>query len=159
MGVDIPGKKRVEIALRYIYGIGPTRAMEIIKKAGIQAGVRADKLSDENIAKITSILQTDYLVEGDLRRTIAQDIRRLIAIGSYRGIRHRRGLPVRGQRTKTNARTRKGKRKTVGAIRDKTERKTVSSGTGAATSAQKTATPPKAAASPAAPAASTAPKK
>jgi len=138
MGVDIPGKKRIEIALRYIYGIGPTRAIEIIKKAGIPEGTRADKLTDEQIAKITSILQTDYVVEGDLRRMVAQDIRRLVAIGSYRGSRHRRGLPVRGQRTKTNARTRKGKRKTVGAIRDKTERKVAASGASASTAAPKT---------------------
>lgn len=139
MGVDIPGKKRIEIALRYVYGVGPTRALNIVKKAGISLGTKADKLSDENIAKITAILQADYTVEGDLRRMVAQDIRRLVSIGSYRGSRHRRGLPVRGQRTKTNARTRKGKRKTVGAVRDKMERKT-SSAPGAG-SAVKTAAP------------------
>lgn len=161
MGVDIPGKKRIEIALRYIYGIGPFRAMEIIKKAGIQTGLRADKLSDENIAKITSILQNDYLVEGDLRRTVAQDIRRLVAIGSYRGLRHRRGLPVRGQRTKTNARTRKGKRKTVGAIRDKTERKTAATGpSGSAPQKSASAAPAKSpAATPASAPKAPAPKK
>lgn len=127
-GIDIPGKKRAEVALRYIYGIGPTRALEILKKANIPLGTKADALTDEHIAKITSILQTDFTVEGDLRRMIAQDIRRLISIGSYRGFRHRRGLPVRGQRTKTNARTRKGRRQTVGAIRDKTLRKIEASG-------------------------------
>ncbi len=154
MGVDIPGKKRIEIALRYIYGIGPARAMDIVKKARIQVGTKADKLTDENISKITAILQNDYTVEGDLRRMVAQDIRRLVAIGSYRGTRHRRGLPVRGQRTKTNARTRKGKRKTVGAVRDKTERKTTGEGSGIGAAAA-----PKAGAAPAATKAGAAPKK
>ena len=123
LGIDIPGKKRIEYALRYIYGVGPTRALDIIKKAGIPVGLKADDLTDEHISKITVILQDDYAVEGDLRRMVAQDIRRLQAIGSYRGFRHRRSLPVRGQRTKTNARTRKGRKQTVGAIRDKTQRK------------------------------------
>jgi small subunit ribosomal protein S13 len=149
LGVDVPGKKPIEIALRYIYGIGPTRAVDIVKKAGIELGIRAEKLTDTNIATITSILQTDYVLEGDLRRMIAQDIRRLVAIGSYRGIRHRRGLPVRGQRTKTNARTRKGKRRTVGAIRDKTTRKVAASTDkkpGATPAADATATAAKSAA-------------
>ena len=123
LGVDIPGKKRVEIALRYIYGIGPSKALEIVEKAKIPLGTKADNLTDEHISAITTLLQNNYLVEGDLRRSILQDIRRLSSISSYRGIRHRRGLPVRGQRTKTNARTRKGRSKTVGAIRDKTQRK------------------------------------
>lgn len=123
LGVDIPGKKRIEISLRYIYGIGPAKALEIVKKAKITLGTKADDLTAEQIASITTMLQNDYLVEGDLRRAIMQDVRRLTAIGSYRGVRHRRGLPVRGQRTKTNARTRKGRRLTVGAIRDKTQRK------------------------------------
>jgi small subunit ribosomal protein S13 len=123
LGVDIPGKKRVEISLRYIYGIGPAKALEIMKKARVKPGTKADDLSDEQIAAITTLLQNDYVVEGDLRRLITGDIRRLQAIGSYRGVRHRRGLPCRGQRTKTNARTRKGKKVTVGAIRDKTQRK------------------------------------
>lgn len=127
LGIEIPGKKRIDFALQYIYGIGPARALEIIRKANIPRDLRADKLTDEHIAKITSILQNDYTVEGDLRRLVAQDIRRLISIGSYRGFRHRRGLPVRGQRTKTNARTRKGRKQTVGAIRDKTQRKIVGS--------------------------------
>jgi small subunit ribosomal protein S13 len=123
LGVDIPGKKRVEIALRYIYGIGPSKALEIVEKTKIPLGIKADDLTDEHISAITTVLQKDYVVEGDLRRTILQDIRRLSSISSYRGIRHRRGLPVRGQRTKTNAHTRKGRSKTVGAIRDKTQRK------------------------------------
>jgi small subunit ribosomal protein S13 len=123
IGIDIPGRKRIEIALRYIYGVGPAIALEIIEKANIPLGTKADDLTGEHIAAITVLLQNDYMVEGDLRRSITSDIRRLGSISSYRGIRHRRGLPVRGQRTKTNARTRKGKQKTVGAIRDKTQRK------------------------------------
>lgn len=123
IGVDIPGRKRVEIALRYIYGVGPHKALEILKKANIKEGIKADDLTDENIATITSILQNELVVEGDLRRMVSQDIRRLQSINSYRGLRHRRNLPCRGQRTKTNARTRKGKKQTVGAIRDKTQRK------------------------------------
>ncbi len=123
IGIEVPGKKRIEIALRYIYGIGPAKALEIVERANIQIGTKADNLTQDQIGAITALLQSDYLVEGDLRRAIMQDIRRLGAIGSYRGIRHRRGLPVRGQRTKTNARTRKGRKVTVGAIRDKTQRK------------------------------------
>jgi small subunit ribosomal protein S13 len=126
LGIDIPGKKRVEISLRHIYGIGPAKALEIVKRAKIPLGTKADDLTAENIATITTMLQKDYIVEGDLRRAIMQDIRRLTAIGSYRGVRHRKGLPVRGQRTKTNARTRKGRKLTVGAIRDKTQRKIAS---------------------------------
>ena len=123
IGVDIPGNKRVEYALRYIYGIGPAKALEIIEKTGIDRDLKAADLSQEQISRITKILQNDMLVEGDLRRSVAADIRRLQQINSYRGIRHRRGLPVRGQRTKTNARTRKGKKVTIGAIRDKTQRR------------------------------------
>ncbi len=123
IGVDIPNNKRIEYSLRYIYGIGPSRAMEIITKLGIPVGLKASALTPEQIAAITKYLQSEILVEGDLRRVIAADIRRLQQINCYRGIRHRRGLPVRGQRTKTNARTRKGKRITIGAIRDKTQRR------------------------------------
>ena len=123
LGVDIPANKRADIALRYLYGIGPTAATEICRRAQIDPATRGKDLSDSNIAAITKILQDSYMVEGDLRRQAAQNIRRLVAIGSYRGVRHKRGLPVRGQRTSTNARTRKGARKTVGAIRDKTTRK------------------------------------
>ncbi len=148
-GVDIPGKKRIEFSLTYIYGIGRSRALEIIKKANVPVGTKADKLSDEQISKITTILQNDYVVEGDLRRLVTGDIRRLVAIGTYRGHRHRRGLPVRGQRTKTNARTRKGKRQTVGAIRDKTQRRIVASDTKGGEAAPAAAAP-KAGAAPAA---------
>jgi small subunit ribosomal protein S13 len=121
IGVDIPGRKRIEYALRYIYGIGPAKAREICSRAGVDAAKKADDLTDQDISKISEILQA-YRVEGDLRREVQQNIRRLIAINAYRGQRHRRGLPVRGQRTKTNARTRKGPRKTVGAVRGKDAR-------------------------------------
>lgn len=124
-GIDIPGKKRVDYALRYIYGIGPALAREIVAKTGIDGAKKADNLNDEEIAKITHLLQTEYRTEGDLRREVAGNIRRLISINSYRGTRHRRGLPVRGQRTSTNARTRKGPRKTVGAVRGKEARSAV----------------------------------
>jgi small subunit ribosomal protein S13 len=123
LGVDIPNDKQICISLRYIYGIGPARALEICRRAQIEESLRASELTEANISAITQLLQDSYMVEGDLRRQTAQNIRRLIAIGSYRGLRHRRGLPVRGQRTKTNARTRKGAKKTVGAIRDRTARK------------------------------------
>ena len=126
IGVDIPGNKRIEYSLRYLYGIGPAKALEIIAKVGIDRNLMARDLSPEQIAQITKILQDDLLVEGDLRRTIAADIRRLQQINCYRGIRHRRNLPVHGQRTKTNARTRKGKKVTIGAIRDKTQRRLAS---------------------------------
>ncbi|MFA7230493.1 MAG: 30S ribosomal protein S13 [Victivallaceae bacterium] len=127
IGVDIPGNKRVEYALRYIYGVGPAKALEIIEKVKIPRDIKASQLSDEHIAAITVILQREMIVEGDLRRMVAGDIRRLQMINSYRGIRHRRKLPCRGQRTKTNARTRKGKKLTVGAIRDKTQRRLAAS--------------------------------
>ncbi len=127
IGVDIPGNKRIEFALRYIYGVGPAVADQLIKKANIKPGLKADKLTDENIATLANLLQNDFVVEGDLRRMLATDVRRLQAIGCYRGLRHRKGLPVRGQRTRTNARTRKGKKQTVGAIRDKTQRRVTAS--------------------------------
>jgi small subunit ribosomal protein S13 len=126
IGVDIPGNKRIEYSLRYLYGIGPAKALEIIAKVGIDRNLMARDLTPDQIAQITKMLQDDLLVEGDLRRTIAADIRRLQQINCYRGIRHRRNLPVRGQRTKTNARTRKGKKVTIGAIRDKTQRRLAS---------------------------------
>ncbi len=129
IGVDIPGNKRIEFALRYIYGIGPKVAEELVKRANIKPGTKASQITDENIAAITTMLQNDFVVEGDLRRQLAQDIRRLQSINCYRGSRHRKGLPCRGQRTRTNARTRKGKKITVGAIRDKTQRKIEKSGT------------------------------
>lgn len=123
IGVDIPNNKRLDVALTYIYGVGPARAEEICSRARVDPALKASQLTESDIATIAQILQEQYMVEGDLRRQIGQNIRRLIAIGSYRGLRHRRGLPVRGQRTKTNARTRKGGKKTVGAIRDRTARK------------------------------------
>ena len=122
VGVDIPKEKRVEIALTYVYGIGRPLSNKILKAANISPDKRAKDLSEEEVARLSSIIQKDYRVEGDLRRDISANIKRLIDIGSYRGLRHRRGLPVRGQRTKTNARTRKGPRKTVGVVRQKVER-------------------------------------
>jgi small subunit ribosomal protein S13 len=112
-GTDIPDNKPIRIALRYIYGVGPHHADKILKALEIDGQVRANKLSEDELAKIAGVLEADYVVEGALRRQVAQNIARLRDIRSYRGDRHRRGLPVRGQRTKTNARTRKGRRKTV----------------------------------------------
>ena len=128
IGVDIPGNKRVEYSLRYLYGVGPAKALEIIAKVGIDRDLMAKDLTQDQIAAITKMLQDDLVVEGDLRRAISADIRRLQQINCYRGIRHRRNLPVRGQRTKTNARTRKGKKITIGAIRDKTQRRLAAKG-------------------------------
>ena len=119
IGVDIPKEKRIEVALSYIHGIGRSTAVKILKKAGVDPNARAKNLSEEEVAKITSIIQKDCKVEGDLRREVGANIKRLIEAGTYRGFRHRRNLPVRGQRTNTNARTRKGPRKTVGVIRGK----------------------------------------
>ena len=112
-GVDIPGDKPTRISLRYIYGIGPTTAVEVCTKARIDPQVRAKDLTEDQLSKIAAVLESEYVIEGQLRRQVQQNIARLRDIGCYRGIRHRRGLPVRGQRTKTNARTRKGPRKTV----------------------------------------------
>lgn len=112
LGVDIPNNKRVEISLTYIYGIGKSRSQEILAKANINKDKKVSDLSEEELATIRKIA-SEYVIEGDLRREVAMNIKRLMEIGSYRGIRHRRGLPVRGQRTKSNARTRKGPRKTV----------------------------------------------
>jgi small subunit ribosomal protein S13 len=122
LGVDIPGRKRIEYSLRYIYGIGPARSKAIIEKAKLDPAKKADDLTVEELRTLLTIIQDDYRVEGDLRREVTSNIRRLISIGSYRGLRHRRGLPVRGQRTSTNARTRKGPRRTVGAVRGKEAR-------------------------------------
>ena len=124
LGVDIPGKKRIEYSLRYIYGIGLTRARLLVHETKIDPAKKADDLTPDELRNLTTAIQK-YRVEGDLRREVAQNIRRLVSIGCYRGIRHRRGLPVRGQRTSTNARTRKGPRRTVGAVRDKEARKTI----------------------------------
>jgi small subunit ribosomal protein S13 len=112
-GVDLPRDKRVEIGLRYIYGIGPTRAKEIIEATGVNPDVRVKDLTDGDVSKMREHISGNYTVEGDLRRQVQMNVKRLMEIGSYRGLRHRRGLPVHGQRTKTNARTRKGPKKTV----------------------------------------------
>ncbi len=113
IGIDIPDNKRLEISLTYLYGVGRKRSNEIIEKLGLDPNMRAHKLSEDDIAKISAVLQSEYTVEGDLRRQVQNNIKRLISIHAYRGLRHRLGLPVRGQRTRSNARTRKGKRKTV----------------------------------------------
>ncbi len=112
-GIDLPKEKRVEIGLTYIYGIGRTSALKILETAGINPDTRVKDLTDAEEAKLREIIGRDYVVEGDLRRNVAMDIKRLTEIGCYRGIRHRKGLPVRGQRSKTNARTRKGPKRTV----------------------------------------------
>ncbi len=109
-GVDIPSNKRIEIALTYIYGIGRTTAQKILREAGIDFGKKASELTEEEVAKIREIIDRDYKVEGELRKEVAMNIKRLMEIGCYRGLRHRMGLPVRGQRTRSNARTRKGPR-------------------------------------------------
>jgi small subunit ribosomal protein S13 len=113
IGVDIPDNKRLEISLTYIFGIGRCLSNQIIKQLGLDPNMRAHKLTQDEIARLNTLLQSEYVVEGDLRRQVQNNIKRLISIHSYRGLRHRMGLPVRGQRTRTNARTRKGKRKTV----------------------------------------------
>lgn len=113
LGIDIPQNKRLEISLTYIYGIGPKIAMQIIEELQLDPGAKAKDLTEDDIARINQLIQSKYVVEGDLRRQIQNNIKRLIAIHSYRGERHRKSLPVRGQRTRTNSRTRKGKRKTV----------------------------------------------
>ncbi len=113
IGIDIPDNKRLEISLTYIYGIGRCLSNEIIAKLGLNPNMRANNLTEDDVAKINTLLQAEYMVEGDLRRQVQNNIKRLISIHSYRGMRHRIGLPVRGQRTRTNARTRKGRRKTI----------------------------------------------
>lgn len=113
LGIDVPENKRLEISLTYIYGVGRCLSNEIINRLGLDRNMRAHKLTPDDIARINSLLQSEYVVEGDLRRQVQNNIKRLINIHSYRGLRHRSGLPVRGQRTRTNARTRKGKRKTI----------------------------------------------
>ena len=114
VGVDLPREKRIDVALSYLYGVGPAVSLKILGKAGIDPKLRAKDLTDEQVTRLNGIITQGYKVEGDLRREISQNIRRLIDIGSYRGLRHRRGLPVRGQRTHTNGRTRKGPKKGVG---------------------------------------------
>jgi len=112
-GVDLPRQKRIDIALRYIYGIGPYRAVEIVQQAKMDPTIRVKDLSETDVAKLRAIIDRDFKVEGDLRRELGLNIKRLQEIGAYRGLRHRRGLPARGQRTRTNARTKRGTRKTV----------------------------------------------
>ena len=116
-GVYLPKNKRLEVALTYIYGVGLKRSQYVLKALGLSLDMRSEQLTEAQVAQLTSYIQSNYVVEGDLRREIQQNIKRLISINCYRGMRHRLGLPVRGQRTKTNARTRKGKKKTVAVKR------------------------------------------
>ncbi|MBN1515960.1 30S ribosomal protein S13 [Candidatus Sumerlaeota bacterium] len=118
-GVDLPRDKRIDVGLTYIYGIGPKTSGDILSRAGIDSSTRVRDLTEGEISKITGVITQDYTVEGDLRRQVQQNIKRLMDIGCYRGLRHRRGLPVRGQRTKTNSRTRKGPRSTIGGLNKK----------------------------------------
>ncbi|MDH3998171.1 MAG: 30S ribosomal protein S13 [Desulfuromonadales bacterium] len=112
-GIDLPRNKRIEIALTYIFGVGRSASQEILTKAGVDFSTRSDNLTEDEVAKIRKVIDSDCTVEGDLRREVTMNVKRLMDLGCYRGLRHRRGLPVRGQKTKTNARTRKGPRKTV----------------------------------------------
>lgn len=118
-GVDLPKAKRIQIGLRYIFGIGPHHSDTILAKTQINPDTRVNKLTEEDVAKLRAVIESEYTVEGTLRGEISMNIKRLIDIGSYRGLRHRRGLPVRGQRTKTNARTRKGPRRAIGGLKKK----------------------------------------
>ncbi len=120
-GIDLPREKRIEHALPYIYGIGLTTSRRILEAAGINPDTRVKDLTEAEVSKLSAIITSNYKVEGDLRREVAMNIKRLMDIGCYRGLRHRKGLPVRGQRTRTNARTRKGPRKTVGAKKKETK--------------------------------------
>ncbi|MBT3362307.1 MAG: 30S ribosomal protein S13 [Chloroflexi bacterium] len=117
LGVDLPKDKRVEIALTYIYGIGRSRSLKVLENSGISGDVKVRELTEEEVSRIRDVIDKNYTVEGDLRREVNLNIKRLIEIGCYRGVRHRRGLPVHGQRTKTNARTKRGTRKTVAGRR------------------------------------------
>ena len=117
IGIDLPKDKRIEIALTYIYGIGRSRSNKILGITDIDPNMRAKNLTEEEVSRLTSVIRKEYKTEGDLRREISGNIKRLMEIGSYRGVRHRRGLPVRGQRTRTNARTKKGPKRTVGVKR------------------------------------------
>ncbi len=116
-GIDLPKGKRIEIALTYIYGIGGNISRSILEKAGIDLDTKSDLLNEEDVSKIRKVIDESYIVEGDLRREISMNIKRLMDMGSYRGLRHRKGLPLRGQRTHTNARTRKGPRRMIGGRR------------------------------------------
>jgi len=121
LGVDIPDNKRLEVSLTYIYGIGISKSHEIMAKLKLNPDMRAGKLTSDDIARLTNLIQTEYVVEGDLRRQVQNNIKRLVSIHCYRGMRHRLGLPCRGQRTRTNARTRKGPRKTVAGKKKATQ--------------------------------------
>jgi small subunit ribosomal protein S13 len=112
-GIDLPRNKRIEIALTYIFGVGRSTSQQILSQAGVDFNTRSDNLTEEEVSKIRKVIDSEFKVEGDLRREVTMNIKRLMDLGCYRGLRHRRGLPVRGQKTKTNARTRKGPRKTV----------------------------------------------
>jgi small subunit ribosomal protein S13 len=112
-GIDLPKNKRIEVALTYIYGVGRSTAQRILSQAGVDASTRSDDLTESEVGQIRKVMDAEYKVEGDLRREVSMNIKRMMDLGCYRGLRHRRGLPVRGQKTKTNARTRKGPRKTV----------------------------------------------
>lgn len=118
-GVDLPNEKRIEVALTYIYGIGPVSAKRIVAAAEVNPDTRAKNLSEDDTAKLRQVIESEYKVEGALRNEVSMNIKRIMDIGTYRGLRHRRGLPVRGQRTSTNARTRKGPKKSSGALRKK----------------------------------------
>ncbi|MGI8906066.1 MAG: 30S ribosomal protein S13 [Candidatus Sumerlaeaceae bacterium] len=120
-GIDLPREKRIEVGLTYIYGIGPTTSKRLLERAGISASKRVRELDEQEVGRLNSLIQNAVKVEGDLRREVNQNIKRLMDIGCYRGLRHRRGLPARGQRTRTNARTRKGPRKTVGIKKKETK--------------------------------------
>ncbi len=128
IGVDVPKEKRIEIALTYIFGIGRTTANKILKSANMNPDRRAKDLNEEEISRITAVIQQGFKIEGDLRRETSGNIKRLMDAGTYRGLRHRRGLPVRGQRTGTNARTRKGPRRTVGVVRERKVRTEIRKG-------------------------------
>jgi small subunit ribosomal protein S13 len=121
LGIDLPRDKRIEAALPYLYGIGPSRAQKILKDLNIDPNKRSKDVTEDEVSKITVYIQKNFVVEGDLRREINQNIRQHMEMGTYRGIRHRKGLPVRGQRTRTNARTRKGRKMTVGGMKKKEE--------------------------------------
>ncbi len=114
-GVDLPREKRIDIGLTYVYGIGRASALAILKKAGVDGSIRVKDLSEDKIVKLREVIEQDYQVEGDLRKEVSMNIKRLVDTGTFRGLRHRKGLPVRGQRTRTNARTRKGRRAGVGS--------------------------------------------
>lgn len=118
-GVDLPNDKRIEIGLRYIFGVGPKIAEEILEKTGVNPDTRVNKLTEGDVIKLRQVIENDYTIEGNLRAEISMNIKRLIDIGSYRGLRHRRGLPLRGQRTKTNARTCKGPKRAIGGLKRK----------------------------------------